>query len=128
MNAMEVVARVGFMARANPRPFFEVQDGKLQLRGDISKDDWERFSPWVKELEMNKDGKVIRMQMVDSLRALDLESKINKLHTDSPILILSRQVRNKTDAELLEELHQLTDDDEDMLRLPAGDPVAVVDP
>lgn len=106
LSAAQVTHEWKLLTEVNPRPFFEITpEGKLQLKEKMSKDDWDAYAGWIKEVELDlKSGKVISVKLHDKMTALDKLSKILKLYTDQPIYAFNLYVQALGDSELLKEI------------------------
>lgn len=132
MTASELTASITDLVAANMGPFIKWNaDGSLEVKVPTD-DDWEAHKHWIKELETDpKSGKVVRIQLHDSMGARRELAKILKLYSDQPIFQLHLHLQQMTDDQLLAELESARAEEgggPGGRGLPPGGPISVTEP
>lgn len=132
LTPAQLTASIADLAQVNPGPFFEISsDGKLQLKEKISPDEWEAHKHWIKAIRTDEKGKVVDIELHNSMEARRELAKIHKLYSDAPLFALQLHLHQIPDTELLKQLAEARAEEDRTIpgaraALPPGGPVAVV--
>lgn len=122
LGASEITARIADLARSSLEPFLEIEPvtpgtkkrkgkratrvalgGTIKLRAQTD-ESWARHAHWIKHVEVDpKTGRIVKLQVHDPLRALDLMAKILKLYSDAPQVNMFLYLQSLSDDDLLGE-------------------------
>lgn len=106
MGPIEATARLADLAKCHMGPFTKVNPVTNDLEYEVTAENWEKYKHWVKAIQVDEQGRVVRLVLHDAQVALTTMAKILKLFSDAPHVTFKLYLQNKTDEELLQEVEE----------------------